>query len=333
VTNIGFHDANYHSGERFEKTDWATDIDAGSITWSTERFDENPQANALRWGNLYNFRFDVNAAPDPSATVTLGLFSGPLASLPATIVGPSLDVIDCNGNGFPDRCDLDCAAEGCGVDCGDSNDCNGNLVPDECELDCNGNDIADTCNNTDCPFGDLSCADCNGNTVPDGCEPDCDGDGIPSGCDNNEDTDGDGIDDCLDLCPQTSTLNACTCPDPVCCCFLECQICFKNEFDWESCLASSGVPDCVPSPVCRDGCILGDVNDDGTVDLIDFAGLQGCFTGQSGAGSAEEPSAECQRVFDYTVDMTVSLSDYELFMEQFADLGGMENPCPENSCP
>src|SRR4029077_16770605 len=33
------------------------------VTWSTETFAQNPNANANRWGTLYNFRFDSTAAP------------------------------------------------------------------------------------------------------------------------------------------------------------------------------------------------------------------------------------------------------------------------------
>jgi hypothetical protein len=45
---------------------------------------------------------------------------------------------DCNANGIPDECELDCGlpngpcdVEGCGL----SEDCNANRIPDECELD------------------------------------------------------------------------------------------------------------------------------------------------------------------------------------------------------
>jgi len=85
VQNIGFHDVFYHSGDgfnsttanpvTFDGTDWSTTHAGGFITWETQTFAANPNANALRWGTLYNFRFDVNLAPDAvQGTVTLGLF-------------------------------------------------------------------------------------------------------------------------------------------------------------------------------------------------------------------------------------------------------------------
>lgn len=71
-------------------------------------------------------------------------------------------IIDCNGNGNDDACD---------ISLGDSLDCNGNNVPDECDIahgtaeDCNGNAIPDSC---DIATG--TSADANGNGVPDECE-------------------------------------------------------------------------------------------------------------------------------------------------------------------
>ena len=67
--NIGFHDVDYHSGDgiggvNFDSTDWpASFVDGQTLTWATDTFDQNENANALRWGTMYNYRFDANAAP------------------------------------------------------------------------------------------------------------------------------------------------------------------------------------------------------------------------------------------------------------------------------
>lgn len=53
----GFHDISYHSGEPYSDTDWAVTVESGSITWATTDYTTNPDANALRWGTLYNFGF------------------------------------------------------------------------------------------------------------------------------------------------------------------------------------------------------------------------------------------------------------------------------------
>lgn len=87
VSDIGFHDVNYHSGEPYSGADWPGVIGSGSLTWSTESFGDNPNANALRWGTLYNFRF-VADRPPVSGTVSLGLFrpgSPGALSIPALV--------------------------------------------------------------------------------------------------------------------------------------------------------------------------------------------------------------------------------------------------------
>lgn len=64
IANVGFHDVNYHSGEIYDGTDWNSTSGPDSVTWSTVTYDQNPNGNALRWGSLYNFRFDSPESPD-----------------------------------------------------------------------------------------------------------------------------------------------------------------------------------------------------------------------------------------------------------------------------
>lgn len=73
VTNIGFHDVDYHSGEPFDGTDWVGAYDGANVTWQTTPYETNPNANALRWGTLYNFRFDCDLAPG-EGLIELGIF-------------------------------------------------------------------------------------------------------------------------------------------------------------------------------------------------------------------------------------------------------------------
>ncbi len=63
-------------------------------------------------------------------------------------------IVDCNGNGTPDECDIDCGPPNgpCDLpDCGQSEDCNGNGTPDECDIangtssDNDGDGIPDEC--------------------------------------------------------------------------------------------------------------------------------------------------------------------------------------------
>ncbi|MBC7836117.1 MAG: hypothetical protein H7Y88_13610 [Phycisphaerales bacterium] len=74
LSQIGFHDVPYHSGEPFDGTDWAASHAGDNISWSTQTFTENANANALRWGTLYNYRFVANSAPNAAGSVQLTLF-------------------------------------------------------------------------------------------------------------------------------------------------------------------------------------------------------------------------------------------------------------------
>jgi hypothetical protein len=88
VSSIGFHDVNYHSGEPYSGTDWPGMVSGGTLTWATETIAANPNANALRWGTLYNFRF-IADRPPVAGNVSLGLFrTGSPASLSIAALVP-----------------------------------------------------------------------------------------------------------------------------------------------------------------------------------------------------------------------------------------------------
>ncbi len=98
LTNMGFHDVDYHSGDgaggvTYDGTDWADTVGANSVTWETQTETESTSANALRWGTMYNYRFDADSGPE-FVNATLGLYRGltnnspPLADLTALILGP-----------------------------------------------------------------------------------------------------------------------------------------------------------------------------------------------------------------------------------------------------
>ncbi len=204
LTDVGFHDVNYHSGEIYDGTDWTVTQSVDAVSWATDTFAFNPEANALRWGTLYNFRFYADAPP-VATPVTISLFRpGPIDTVTALTIGPARSIIDCNGNGFDDLCDIDCNSVGLTCDqitCGTSSDVNANAIPDECEPDCDNNGVPDTYDVTLAPS-----SDCNGNLVPDTCEVDTDGDGVIDVCDPCpldmfDDSDGDGVCDSDDPCP------------------------------------------------------------------------------------------------------------------------------------
>ncbi len=306
LENVGFHDVDYHSGEIYDSTDWEPVVDNSTIRWSTETYDNDPNANALRFATIYNLRFAANVEPAPSI-ITIDLFKpGFPDSITVPTTGPSLDFLDCNDNDIEDVCDIECGVE-CDPPCGMSADCNGNYIPDECEPDCNANGIADECDITEGRSND-----CNLNTVPDECEPDCDGDGIPDDCDTFEDTDGDGIYDCFDMCPETTPVGACVCPALGECCWPS-GICFGG-YPRASCLELGGTPDCMESP-CRDGCLIGDRDSDGDRDLRDCAALQRCYSGPYEDPAYESLSGDCALHFDFDEDDDVDLNDFGMFQE------------------
>lgn len=126
VTNVGFHDVDYHDGDgiggvNFSSLDWAPTVGASSVSWACELFNANANANALRWGTMYNFRFDCNKPP-VAGSLTLGLYkNGAPGSVAGGGVVPSLD---CNNNNVADATDIANAT---------SLDLNLNGIPDECE--------------------------------------------------------------------------------------------------------------------------------------------------------------------------------------------------------
>jgi hypothetical protein len=82
LTDIGFHAPPQHPGwandgtlnnQGYSSTPWDITQTAGSITWTTETFAQNQNANAIRWGTLYNFRFD-SGAPPVFSTANIGFF-------------------------------------------------------------------------------------------------------------------------------------------------------------------------------------------------------------------------------------------------------------------
>jgi len=104
VSNVGFHDVDYHSGEPYDNTDWVMTVGADSLTWtSPQTYDQNPDSNALRWGTLYNFRFTADAPP-AAVTASLALFKpGAPQAIDVTVLGPQ---------GTPGACAADITGPG-----------------------------------------------------------------------------------------------------------------------------------------------------------------------------------------------------------------------------
>ena len=50
----------------YSSAPWTVTQNASSITWNTETFAQNQNANAIRFSTLYNFRFDADQPPNPT---------------------------------------------------------------------------------------------------------------------------------------------------------------------------------------------------------------------------------------------------------------------------
>ncbi len=102
ISNIGFHAPIQHPGwandgtlnnQGYSSTPWNVTQDSSSITWNSETFAQNQNANAIRFSTLYNFRFDADQPPNPT-DATVGFFKtgGPtpvLIEAPGSVPTPS----------------------------------------------------------------------------------------------------------------------------------------------------------------------------------------------------------------------------------------------------
>jgi hypothetical protein len=101
VTNAAFHGVFSHSGEPFPNTstnmdNWTSSRSASALTWTCPEAYQGPNGdngNALRWGTMYNFRFDANVGPSIfGGTAVVGLYKPPTAGNSATSASGAVQV-------------------------------------------------------------------------------------------------------------------------------------------------------------------------------------------------------------------------------------------------
>ncbi len=73
ITSQTFRDIEHNSGHIWDGTDWDMNVSSDSAIWETETYAENEDANALRWGTMFNFSIVATAAPE-YASIELGIF-------------------------------------------------------------------------------------------------------------------------------------------------------------------------------------------------------------------------------------------------------------------
>ncbi len=97
LSNIGFHAPPQHPGwtgdgtvgnTGYSSAPWTQTQTGGALVWNTETFAVNQNANAIRWGTLYNFRFDSNRPPQ-TLNATVGFYKTG-APISVQIQGPSV---------------------------------------------------------------------------------------------------------------------------------------------------------------------------------------------------------------------------------------------------
>ena len=123
------------------------------------------------------------------------------------------DQTDDDGDGVGnqcDNCDPNQVVHHCndpGFTCNnpDQADADGDGVGDACD-NCDPNQPAHHCNDPGFTCNNPNQADCDGDGIGDACQPNCDGDAFPDDCGAEDDIDGDGILDDVDVCDFTPPL-------------------------------------------------------------------------------------------------------------------------------
>lgn len=105
VSNVGFSGVSHHSGDgfmlgtNFEDTPWTATLAPGTVSWSTTSHSANPNSNALRWGSMYTFRFDLDQTPLPSGVVVdLDLYRNGQPSQVTTTLVPGDNLTKVSGD-------------------------------------------------------------------------------------------------------------------------------------------------------------------------------------------------------------------------------------------
>ncbi len=99
-TNLEFHAPLNHPGiasdgtvgdAGYSNAPWTAQASSAGASWHTETFAQDPNANALRWGTLYNFRFQ-HTTPPITATATIGFYKSG-APITVLVQGPASECL------------------------------------------------------------------------------------------------------------------------------------------------------------------------------------------------------------------------------------------------
>lgn len=109
TSNFGFNDVDYHStvDENVNPADWAPVEGVTGVTWNSEKAADNIMGNAVRWGTMYNYWFETDAAPTNGSVSTEAFKSNDTLSFAAIVpTAGTTCAADMNGDGVLDFFDV-----------------------------------------------------------------------------------------------------------------------------------------------------------------------------------------------------------------------------------
>ncbi len=106
---VGHRGIAHHSGEPYDTDLWSSAVTPAGVTWATEPYIQNPDANALRWGFMYNYRI-ITDLPPTAAIATVTLFKpGSPSTVNVPVLAPVGSLVEAPTN-------MACAQTANGVD-------------------------------------------------------------------------------------------------------------------------------------------------------------------------------------------------------------------------
>jgi hypothetical protein len=151
-TNICGLQGTYFYADYCSTNIWSLKYSGGQVTQFTNRTTELEPAGVATISSITSFGEDAAGE----------LYIVEYGDGQIWRIDPAGGLVDCNGNGLNDMCDIQSGLEA---------DCNANWIPDACEIasgttpDCNANAVPDSCD-----IASGTSIDTNGNGIPDDCE-------------------------------------------------------------------------------------------------------------------------------------------------------------------
>lgn len=101
VEKVGFGAPVAEEGYSNDPWEWGRE---NGFHWDTGTVERNPFSNPIRWGTLYNFRFDSIHAPVESVAILTTFLPSSVRKIPARVLSPEPGGLflrgDCEGNGL-----------------------------------------------------------------------------------------------------------------------------------------------------------------------------------------------------------------------------------------